>query len=274
MSTENTGTVIPGESNEQHANPNVAAERESAYETKAKELGWRPETEWEGDPSDWVDAKEFVGRQKLYDRIHSLKNDIVAQRKSFEQDMNVIKQYVQNMSEIEYKKAVADIKAQRKEAVKDANVEEVERLDTELEDLTKTRAAAPVQQTQTPSVIFQAWVDQNQWYATDSQLREDADSIGVAYALKHRATKTEQEVMDYVSAQIKRMYPEKFQTKSAPKAPAVEGTNAGGVRTAKGLVERDLTEDQVRVMNTLIKRIPGFTKEKYLKDLTEAQARG
>lgn len=270
------GTVIPGEQTEQHANPGVASGVESQYEVKAKELGWRPEAEWDGEPSDWVPAKEFVGRQKLYDRIHSLKGELVNQGKRFENDMATIKAYVQQMSEIEYKRAVSDLTAQRKEAVREADVEAVERINQEIDDLKDARKAAPIQNTQQPQQYSQAfiqWTERNSWYKNDSELRDEADSLGVAYALKHKGSKTEQEVMDYVERQIKKMNPEKFQTQV--RAPAVEGASAGSSAASKSgakLSLRDLTEDEARVMKTLVAR-KIVTQEKYLADLAEAKAR-
>jgi hypothetical protein len=275
---EQEGTVIPGESTEQHANPGVAADREVAYEVKAKELGWRPESEWDGEPSDWVPAKEFVGRQKLYDRIHSLKGELVNQGRKFEQDMNAIKQYVQQMSEIEYKRAVADLTAQRKEAVREADVEAVERINQEIDELKDARKAAPLPAANATTQYSQAfiqWTERNSWYKNDSELRDEADSLGVAYALKHKGTKTEQEVMDYVEKQIKKMNPDKFQSKETTKAPSVEGASAGNSATNKSgakLSVRDLTEDEARVMKTLVAR-KIVTQEKYLADLAEAKAR-
>ena len=39
------------------------------YEDKARATGWRPLEEFEGDPETWVDAKEFLGRAPLFDKI-------------------------------------------------------------------------------------------------------------------------------------------------------------------------------------------------------------
>jgi hypothetical protein len=273
---EQQGTAIPGEQTEQHTNPTVATEREVVYENKAKELGWRPEEEWDGEPSDWVPAKEFVGRQKLYDRIHSLKGELVNQGKKFENDMATIKSYVQQMSDIEYKRAVSDLTAQRKEAVKDADVDAVERINGQIDELKDARKATPipaVNTTPTYSQAFIQWSERNSWYKNDSELRSEADSLGVAYSLQHKGQKTEQEVMDYVERQIKRMNPEKFETKS--RAPAVEGGSPGNSAEKKSgtkLSVRDLSEDEARVMKTLVAR-KIVTQEKYLTDLAEAKAR-
>lgn len=267
------GTLIPGEKSEHHANVQVSAEREQAYVDKAKELGWRPEEEWEGDAADWIPAKEFVGRQKLYDRINSLKTDLVAQRKSFENDMSVIRNYVQQMSDIEYKRALSDLTSQRKAAVADADVEAVETYDKQIDELKDARKAAPVQQNKPAAVSqeFTDWVGRNQWYAKDADLRDEADSLGIAYALKHKGQRSEQDVMEYVEKQIKKLYPEKFESRK-PSAPSVEeGDNRGSVKKGSSFSERDLSDEERTVMNTFIKR-GVLTKEEYLKQLAAAKA--
>src|SRR5574337_489576 len=35
---------------------------ERDYESEAKEMGWRPQAQYKGDPEKWVDAQEFVER--------------------------------------------------------------------------------------------------------------------------------------------------------------------------------------------------------------------
>ena len=39
------------------------------YEGAAREKGWRPKEEYEGDAEGWVGAEEFVKRQPLFDKI-------------------------------------------------------------------------------------------------------------------------------------------------------------------------------------------------------------
>src|SRR2546430_1692102 len=73
MAEPQEGTKIEGEPQESHTSPQVASEK---YEEKARKLHWAPLEEWRGDPEDWVPAKEFVQRQKLYDRIDSLQDAI------------------------------------------------------------------------------------------------------------------------------------------------------------------------------------------------------
>lgn len=39
------------------------------YEAKALEMGWRPKEEWDGPEEDFIDAKEYVRRKSLFEKI-------------------------------------------------------------------------------------------------------------------------------------------------------------------------------------------------------------
>ena len=43
----------------------------SPIEQKAISMGWRPKDQFEGDEEEFIDAKEFVRRQPLFDRIEN-----------------------------------------------------------------------------------------------------------------------------------------------------------------------------------------------------------
>ena len=43
---------------------------------KASAAGWRPLEEYDGDPEQWVDAKEFVKRAPLYEQMRKIKKEI------------------------------------------------------------------------------------------------------------------------------------------------------------------------------------------------------
>lgn len=275
MADVEQGTKIEGEETEQHSNPAVAQQQ---IEDKAKKGGWSPEESWRGNPEDWVPAKEFLGRQKLFDRIDSLKSALQSQKRDFEKDMRLISKSVAEMNEQAYKKALSELKAQRGLAIEDKNLEAVEAIDAEIDE-TKTNLAnaqaakkAPPQQTQeTPE--FVTWREENTWFTDNQEMRDDAIAIGVGYAAKNQNL-TEKQVYDHVTAKIKKMYPEEF-GKAKGAEEIEENTNIEGKRkvstvetggrtnvvTKKGktTTAEDLDDAQKAVMKTLIKR--GVFKE-------------
>jgi len=269
------GTPIPGESQGNVANP---VEREQLYEERARALGWKPETEFSGDPADWRPAKEFLDRQPLFDKIHSLKNELFHQKKAFEADLGVIKEYVKQMSQIEYDKALRDIKTQRRIAVAEGNVEAVDAYDNQIEQLQVARKPikeAPVQQ-EGPSPEYQEWIQRNSWYTTDKELHDAAETLGTGFYARNQGKVTNQQVLDYVEQNIKRMYPDKFQSKPRQTVAAVEsgGPSSGGNSSSSTkLRESDLDPQERQVMQTLVAR-KVVTKAEYLEQLAKAKARG
>ncbi len=264
------GTVIPGEDASSTQSPNKAAEAHAAaIENKAGSLGWKPIDEFKGDPADWRPAKEFLDRQSLFDKIRSVKDENF----HLKRDLETIKGYVEKMSDVEYKKALRDLTAQRKEAIKNAEPEQVEELDTQIDELKETRQTSVKQETQTVHPAFVQWQKDQPWYGTDQELRQEADALGVGYSSTHKGAPPE-EVLGYVTDRIKKMYPEKFeQQQEGRKAAAVEGGGTRRVSTSstKGkLAESDLDDMERRVMGTLVKR-GIITKEKYLADLATAK---
>ncbi len=260
------GIEVPGEQKGSTQSPN---KQEEAIESKASTLGWRPVDEFKGDPADWRPAKEFLDRQSLFDKIRSVKDE----NYHLKRDLETIKGYVERMSDIEYKKALRDLTAQRREAIKDAEPEKVEELDTQIDELKETRQTVK-QEATTVHPAFVKWQEEQQWYGKDAELRREADSLGVGYSSTHKGAPPE-EVLDYVTDRIKKMYPEKFgeQEVQTRRGPAVEGGGNRKVSTTskKGtLAESDLDDTETRIMNALVKR-KVLTKEKYLSDLAIAK---
>lgn len=274
------GVVIPGEGTEGHdASPERVAQ---ANIEKASKDGWRPLEEWKGDLADWVDAKEFNGRKSLFEKIGSLKSELQSQRRSFDTDMGAIKQYVQQMSKIEYEKALKDLKSERRDAITERDVDTVEAIDKQIAAVEQQRVVLP--QTPAPGVQdsqrkFAEWQQKNDWYTKDQDLKNEADSLGIGYGTKNPHATPEQ-VFEYVEKTIKKIFPEKFnptegkQTMTERKTAAnVEagGTSRNTELSQKGdkFTEADLSSDQARIMGALVKR-GVVTKEQYLSQIKDA----
>lgn len=287
--SEELGTEVPGEGLEGSSqNPQI---QEKTYVDKAKELGWRPKDQWEGDSDDWVDAKEFVGRQKLYDKIRDIKTQLHRQSQKAETDMQTVSKYIAEMREREYKRAYEQLKQDRRLALQDQDFEAVEAIEAEI-DKTKeeyeTRLKeAPVQKPQAgPSPEFQAWQSENSWFSKDMELTKEAIAIGTGYAAANPHLPQE-DVLTYVSDRIKKIYPEKFQPRKKPMESNVEsgGPQKESLQTEgrrNKLTVNDLNDTEREVMRTLIKR--GVLKDvaaknkrsqeaEYLSQIAEARSR-
>ena len=52
-------------------------------ETKAREKGWKPLEEFDGDPETFVPAKEYVEREPLYKALHKANREIKKMKETF-----------------------------------------------------------------------------------------------------------------------------------------------------------------------------------------------
>lgn len=235
------------------------ASNNSPQEEKARLSGWVPEGEWQGDPSDWVDAHHFNIRGELMDRISSQTRQIKESQKKnavLEAAVRELGEHNKRISDIQYKRAVETLKAQKIEALRSGDTESVVSIDDNLQELKEARAAvekttvlpAPVTEVASPelAIEFQKWTadSANEWYMTDPVLRGAANAIGDQ--LLSGGTDPH-DVFKAITKRIKEEFPHKFGgTKRA--APAVddapEGTTTDTKRSRSKYSSKDLTDGE------------------------------
>jgi hypothetical protein len=269
---EEEGTKIEGEGSEGTSqNPII---QEDKYEQAAKKKGWAPQEEWRGDVEDWVPAKEFVGRQKLFDRIDDLKQALKRQKFESQQDAQNITKQLAEIRVDAYRKALIDLKAQKAVAKHDNDDAAVDLLEEEIDSTKKkletveAEAKVPVKQIPQESAEFINWKSDNKWFESNQEARDDAIAIGVGYAAKN-PNLTEKQVYDYVTKKIQKIYPEEFENQNQSsggkgKVNAISNVESGGGssrsnpalggKKGKSLSFSDLDEQTKQVAKSLIKR--------------------
>lgn len=245
---------------EQHEE--VAAPVPSKYEETARAQGWVPKEEWNGDPDDWTDAKEFVRRGELFSKISSQSQEMKEMRKA----MSALIEHHQKVKETEYTRALSYLKSQKKAALEEGDADKLLEVEDAI-DVLKTEQQQNKQETkeevkQQLSPDFVDWVRANQWYAKDPEMRAFADDVGVGYFSRHKGA-SEKEVYQYVAERVKKAYPEKFKGQGT-KIPTVESGSSGNRVTKTNDVK--LTDEQRAVMNTFVRQ-GIMTKEEYIADL-------
>ena len=270
----NEGIAVPGEESGSALSP---------VEAQARQKGWRPLDEFKGNADDWVDAKEFVGREKLFGKIRELKGEVHRQQTKFDRDMEVVSKHLAETEERAYKRALKELDTQHKAAIRaddDRTVDEIERQKETLEREHKAALAAVPKPSPNsgPTPAFVEFQERNQWFELGTngpanEMTEDAISIGTGYAAAN-PTLSQQKVFEHVEKKIKKMYPELAEgervTTKTRSDPVVE-TGSGGNRNAAEVKSKklkitrsDLTEPQRKIMDTLIAR--GALKEKAAKN--------
>ncbi len=281
MSTENQ-EVSPSTQGEQQVVETEGQEQPkqlSKIEQQALEMGWRPQEEFDGDPEDFIDAKEFVRRKPLFDKIEHTTKELKAVRKA----LDAMKTHYTKVQETEFNRAMKQLKEAQKQALVDSDPERFYEIESQREELQKEKEkfvqesqemeVRPEQDSVNPQ--FAAWVNRNPWYQSKPHMRVFAEEVGMSYSADVRAgRKTPEDVLKLVEQAVREEFPHQFRNRNKDNVSAVEegstrrsgGSSGSGGAGSLSAVEKSLTEDERRIMNRLT-RDGHITKEQYLKDL-------
>lgn len=237
----------------------------TAVEQKALEMGWRPKSEFEGDEDDFIDAQEFVRRKPLFEKIDHVGKELRETRKA----LKALQEHHQKVKEAEYQNALKQLRADKKQALEEGDADRLIEIDEQIAEAKAADVAVRTQiqqEASKPHPNFVAWVQKNQWYQSDVELRSVADQIGTAYAAKNPETNPD-DVLKYVEQRIKKLYPENFRNPNRERPSAVEGRTQTQAHEKKdGISDYPLTDEERKVMNTFVRQ-GIMTKEEYIKDL-------
>lgn len=242
----------------------------SPTELIALEQGWKPKDEWEGEEDDWRPAKEFVERGELFKKIDNQKHQVADLKRT----VDALKQHNDKIFDLSYKKAVDELKAQKKAAIADEDIAAIVEIDEQLalakEDFEaekQVRAQEPTNNQ--PDPRFTTWLETNSWYAQNAEMHDFADGLAAAY-IARTGDKDLGNVLKAVEGKVKLAYPNAFTNSRKTETSKVEGgtPNRGGKDTGK-LRKADLDEGTRKIMDTLV-RSGAITEEKYLADYAKA----
>src|SRR3990167_6542039 len=256
---------------------------QSPTELTAREQGWVNKEEWVADGKDaetWRPAKEFVDRGELYKSIHANKRDLKQTQATLAQTqatLTALQKHHAFVFEKAQKQALEELKREKRQAIKNEDFEKLETVEEDIEKLQEQHKAekeAFVSEqhhvSTGPHPDFVAWTDKNDWYKTDEDLREYADFKGIKYTQKNPGV-SPQEVLEYVSKEVKKQFPEKFGVKKA--APnAVLGVNKTNSANRKVMQDDDLSETELDIMKELVSS-GVMTEKQYRADLKKVKDR-
>lgn len=248
----------------------VAPEQEtpevSPIELRARELGWRPKEEFSGEDDNFVDAKEFVQRQPLFEKIEHQSREL----KNVKKTLDALKGHYTQVRETEYQRALAALQASKAEAINEADgnrtvaIEaQIKKAEREFQQIKQADEAPVANDPQE----FVSWKSKNSWYEKDESMRMFADTYGTKLA---RDGMSPPEVLEAVAKKVKVEFPHKFVNPNKANAPDV-GVSGGSGRTSSS--ERfELSDMERSIMNTLV-RDGTMTKDQYIADLKKIRNR-
>lgn len=249
----------------------------SEVEQTALDQGWRPKEEWvkDGrDPNEWRSARDFVDRGELLGTIKSL-NKKVSQ---YDQALKAFAQHHETVFEQAHTKAVEELKAQKRLAIREGEHELAEQIDDEInkeketfEKQAKELKKVKVEDTPGSDPEVAAWQARNSWYTADEEMQGDANGFAIAFVQRARAKgqePTKAEVFAHVETKIKKAYPEKFQGRREAPNPTSGNDNPRSRKTVES--DFEMTDTEKKVMRDLV-RSGVMTKEKYIAELKKVR---
>lgn len=252
------------------AQPNEAAEavqetKVSKYETEALNMGWRPETEWEGDPEDFVTAKEFVQRKSLFDKISTVQKE----NKELRTVVEKLKEHHNNIEEYTRKQVLADLQKARKAAFEEGNADAINEIDEAIIDYKlqeKERKEVKVEPQQPDPQQFLDWRNKNPWFGTNEVLTIAANGLAAKY-IKEHGNGDPAAVLRYVETEVKKEFPEKFQNPNKQRATSVESSSPG--KATKQSNTYTLTDEERRIAQKFVRAGAYKSVDDYAKELAK-----
>lgn len=252
---------------------NTEVNQYSDIEQRALEMGWRPKEDYNGAEEDFIDAKEFVNRKPLFDKIESQSKQIKAVSKA----LDALKQHYTKVQETEFNRALAQLKSVRKTALNEGDGDSFEEADNAIKQVEaqvqalQATAQTPAVQTEELHPEFQAWISKNPWYNSTRYMREFADDIGMQFS---KNGLTPSEVLVEVEKAVRKEFPHKFTNPNKSNAPDVGSSRKeSGSNRSRSDDNVELTDQERRIMNTLVSQ-GVLTKEKYIADLKAVKGKG
>jgi len=230
-------------------------------EQEAREHGWRPKEEFEADEKNagkkWRTAEDFMDRKSFFDKIDTVNQENKTLKKAVQQ----LSLHHANVEKVAYKKALEDLKAQRKAALEENDFVKAEELRDQMDEVKEqiNNVAPPVQvQEEHPEMV--AFKARNTWYQKDRALTRYADSLGrdlVAQGM------TALDILKEVEKAVREDFPEKFRNPNRDEAPEMVPSGRKTVQTDRFR----LTEDEERVWRNFEKAGVPMTRDEYIADI-------
>lgn len=228
--------------------PTEEVKEADPVETSARAQGWKPKKEFTGDPALWVDAKEFIGRAPLFEKIKDQSKVL----KKMEKTVDAMAKHLTANVQYGVKVELAKLKAAKREAIEGGDVAKVEAIDKQIDETKATKADIPTAPDMSASV--KEWGEKNEWFFKDEDLHDAAMIANDLYLKRHPGDV--EGALKHVSRTIEKNYADhpliKKGNPSGSPVPTVEGSTAPASTGKKYTVSR-LNADQKLAHDQYIK---------------------
>jgi hypothetical protein len=251
-----------------------------ASEIEARKFGWSPLEEFKGEESQWRTADEFLQRgkeingflrkdlQKIQDKNDLLETEL----RSVRETVGEFKKFHEQTEERSYKKALADLQAQKKEAITDGDGSAVVEIENAIDKLKEERTPVQAKPEVNPQdeiyrKQFVSWQGQNEWFQKDKSLRAAANGFADEVKLESPGL-IGTDFLEAVGNKVREAFPERFEQNAREKPSAVEGNTGTPRGNGNKKSFADLPPEAKAACDKFVKE--GLvTREQYINDYFE-----
>lgn len=222
----------------------------SDIERLATDMGWSPEDRWRGDPDKWVDAETFIRQGP-----EILKTTLRTQDEKLSKlgdQIGRMSRAAENADKRAYDKAMADLKAEQREAVEEGDVEKFEAAQGKVDALAKDKPAdeakaddkkADGQPAPMDDPNYRAFAEANPWYEGDIEMGAYADQIASRVGRRAQGA----EFYKVIAEEVRKKFPEHFTNTARRTKARVEGAGSGTAKRTGGAKKyADLPDDATK----------------------------
>jgi hypothetical protein len=236
----------------------------SAAEQEALDAGWVPKEEFNGEEHKWVDAAEFLRRGELFKKIEVQNREL----KDVKRALVEMKKLHSSVREVEYKRALETLRAQKKSALEDGDADAVlaadDRIDMIKEEQRKLQSEPEIQiESGEQHPVFVEWTARNSWYTTQAPMKAFADALGAELA---RDGLTPPQVLKKVEEEVRKEFPNRFRNPRQDRPSGVESSTPRGQNSSSF----QLSPDERRIMNNFVRQNV-MTEAEYIKELKKVK---
>jgi len=176
------------------------------------------------------------------------------------------------ISEREYKKALNDLLAQKKEALADDNYDKVVDIDEEISEIKAAKPEVEVVEVQENEPVAQEIIDwlskpEQSWYHTDNILRMMAEGFAVGLQ-QENPNIPPAKLIEEVNKKVRAEMPHKFNSEAGVDTGGEYSANPSRKGNSKKPTFSDMNDEQKAVC-TRLERLGTLTRAKYIQSLVD-----
>jgi hypothetical protein len=236
-------------------------------EEKARAKGWRPQEEFDGNPEDFVSAKEYIRVGEIIDRTKNVERMLNAVSK---QNQEMYKKFQD--AEIQgYKRAVEELKLNRQAALDVGDSVQADQITEQMTAYkdTITQEEQKLKQNQIPQETLEFLQRNKDWFGVDQKLTRLTILKEEELRLNH-PEKSQSEILEMVEVE---MSPHsKKAGKPTPRPLATPNRSSESPARTKHSIS-DLSRDEKDVYNGIKQADPTYTVDAYIQQLKDIGAR-